>query len=149
MILDIKQIQMASQTTNQGGSPDMQCTAHNNFLHKKIPYLHALQENREMGARYLGQRYSRWISTDPALGEYIPAAGKGNSENSGNLLGMGGVFNSVHLNLFHYAGNSPVKYVDPDGRKVIIGIAISDTFWGTCIGIMCINEKKSYEKPYA
>ena len=24
------------------------------------------------GARYLDPRYSRWLSTDPALGEYIP-----------------------------------------------------------------------------
>ena len=28
------------------------------------------------GARYLDAQYSRWSSTDPALGEYIPAAGK-------------------------------------------------------------------------
>ncbi|MBQ1832786.1 MAG: RHS repeat-associated core domain-containing protein, partial [Treponema sp.] len=27
------------------------------------------------GARYLDPKYSRWISVDPALGEYIPAAG--------------------------------------------------------------------------
>ena len=47
----------------------MQCTARTNFLHKKISYLHALQENREMSARYLDPKYSRWISTDPALGE--------------------------------------------------------------------------------
>jgi hypothetical protein len=29
---------------------------------------------------------------------------------------MGGVFNTVNLHLYHYAGNNPVKYVDPDGR---------------------------------
>jgi hypothetical protein len=29
---------------------------------------------------------------------------------------MGGVFNVVNLHLYHYAGNNPVKYVDPDGR---------------------------------
>jgi murein DD-endopeptidase MepM/ murein hydrolase activator NlpD len=28
---------------------------------------------------------------------------------------MGGVFNVVNLHLYHYAGNNPVKYVDPDG----------------------------------
>ena len=30
---------------------------------------------------------------------------------------MGGVFNVVNLHLYHYAGNNPVKYVDPDGRE--------------------------------
>ena len=28
---------------------------------------------------------------------------------------MGGVFNIVNLQLYHYAGNNPVKYVDPTG----------------------------------
>ncbi len=28
---------------------------------------------------------------------------------------MGGVFNSVNLSLYHYAGNNPVKYTDPTG----------------------------------
>jgi hypothetical protein len=29
---------------------------------------------------------------------------------------MGGVFNYVNLHVYHYAGNNPVKYVDPTGR---------------------------------
>jgi hypothetical protein len=29
---------------------------------------------------------------------------------------MGGIFNLVNLHVYHYAGNNPVKYVDPDGR---------------------------------
>jgi len=33
-----------------------------------------------------------------------------------NLFGMGGVFNVVNLHVYHYAGNNPVKYTDPDGR---------------------------------
>jgi YD repeat protein len=46
-----------------------------------------------------------------------------------NLPGMGGVFNVVNLQLYHYAGigqrsdselqaNNPVKYTDPDGRDI-------------------------------
>ena len=33
-----------------------------------------------------------------------------------NLPGMGGIYNTVNFHLYHYAGNNPVKYTDPDGR---------------------------------
>jgi RHS repeat-associated protein len=66
------------------------------------------------GARYLDPRAARWAGGDPALGEYVPAAGRG----SGGLPGMGGVYNTVNLHVYHYAGNNPVKYVDPDGRII-------------------------------
>ena len=103
----------------------MQCPSYHNFLHKKIPYLHALQGNGEMGARYLDPKYSRWISVDPALGEYVPAAGKGNVKDAGGLPGMGGLYNSLNGNLYHYAGNNPVKYMDPDGKFIRIPIPSS------------------------
>jgi RHS repeat-associated protein len=41
------------------------------------------------GARYLDPKTGRWIS---------------------------GVFNYVNLHVYHYAGNNPVRYVDPNGR---------------------------------
>ena len=104
---------------------DLYAYAANNFLLnntskpqnsciQKTPQLNAPQGNIYMGARYLDPKYSRWISVDPALAEYIPGAGKSNEADK--LPGMGGVFNSVNLLLFHYAGNNPVRYVDPDGR---------------------------------
>ncbi|UTC55709.1 hypothetical protein E4N69_00925 [Treponema sp. OMZ 906] len=70
------------------------------------------------GARYLDPKYSRWLSGDPALGEYIPKAPIDDEAKKHNekLPGMGGVFNVVNLHLYHYAGNNPVKYTDPDGK---------------------------------
>ena len=69
------------------------------------------------GARYLDQRYSRWLSGDPAITDYM----------AGTSAGEGGIYNTVNLHLYHYAGigqrsdselqaNNPIKYVDPDGR---------------------------------
>lgn len=70
--------------------------------------LYALQENRGLGARYLDPKYSMWISTDPALSEYM----------AGTEAGCGGIYNSINLSLYHYAGNNPVKFTDPDGCSI-------------------------------
>ena len=59
------------------------------------------------GARYLDPKYSRWLSGDPALGEYLSDSSKSTS---------GGIYNSKNFNFYHYANNNPIKYSDPNGK---------------------------------
>jgi RHS repeat-associated protein len=77
------------------------------------------------GARYYDPQTSVWMSPDQALPKYLPST---NFESDFrlkrqpewkyiiNLPSEGGVFNSLNLALFTYAGNSPIRYLDPDGQ---------------------------------
>ena len=64
------------------------------------------------GARYLDPKYSMWISTDPALSDYM----------SGSEVGGGGIYNHFNFNLYHYAANNPVRYTDPNGEVIFLAI---------------------------
>ncbi|OQW89632.1 MAG: hypothetical protein BWK78_07565 [Thiotrichaceae bacterium IS1] len=94
------------------------------------------------GARYYDARTSVWASVDPILDEYLPT---GDKEKDKQLPGMGGVFNTVNLNLYHYAGQNPVKYVDPDGHFAIaipigyaVGVAIVKTVAVVATGFVAL-----------
>ena len=74
------------------------------------------------GARYLDPRISRWLSVDPAMyeGDYLPSTPNSDEarKRNQNLPGMGGIYNYVNFHVYHYGGNNPIKYVDPDGEYI-------------------------------
>ena len=52
------------------------------------------------------------------MGEYLPSGGKSDQS---KLAGMGGVYNTLNLGLYAYGHQNPVKFLDPDGKRVYIG----------------------------
>jgi RHS repeat-associated protein len=95
-------------------------------LYRRTRYLHTGKERDSetglyyYGARYLDSKTGRWLSGDPAVSDYVPSApvdDEAKKQNQ-NLPGMGGVFNYANLHVYHYAGNNPVKLVDPDGEVI-------------------------------
>ena len=89
-----------------------------------LPYKFTAKEQDEetglyyYGARYLDAKYSRWLSTDPAVKDYM----------SGTSAGEGGIYNTVNFSLYHYAGNNPIRYVDPNGREDEITPTLFDQY---------------------
>jgi len=79
---------------------------------QRLPYRYTAQELDQdtqlyyYGARYYDPRTSVWESPDPILGQYL--TGKPN----------GGVYRSENLNLYAYASQDPMIYIDPDGNAV-------------------------------
>jgi RHS repeat-associated protein len=90
------------------------------------------------GARYLSPKTGRWLSADPALGDYLPLAPVDEEARNynGELPGMGGVFNMMNLALYHYAGNNPVKYTDPDGKSpAVAAVALTMPWSEIALGV--------------
>lgn len=75
------------------------------------------------GARYFDARHARWLSPDPALGEYVDAFSAQSGALRSHLL-LGG-----NLALYGYGLHNPSTLKDGDGRIVwvfiIVGLAIA------------------------
>jgi RHS repeat-associated protein len=122
----------------------------------RVPYQFTSKEmDQETGLYYFGARYydprtSVWQSADPILGKYLPGAGKSVPN---KLVGMGGAFNPMSFAMYTYAGQNPVKYVDPDGNSAfevnLVGIGVTvgtdsvtgQPFYKTRVGFAGIGVK--------
>jgi RHS repeat-associated protein len=73
------------------------------------------------GARYYNPKVSLWLNVDP-LADYNPHM---NDEHYKDGEHNGGVFNQMNNNPYIYCYQSPVKYVDPNGKQSESGATIS------------------------
>jgi RHS repeat-associated protein len=68
------------------------------------------------GARYYNPKVSLWLNVDP-LADYNPHM---NDEHYKDGEHNGGVFNQMNNNPYIYCYQSPVKYVDPNGKQTLV-----------------------------
>ncbi len=80
-------------------------------------------------ARNYDPRTSRWLSVDPAMEAFLPYVG----QNPDDLPGMGGVFDPTNLVAYHYASNSPTRFIDPSGS--VDWDAVADGLISTITGV--------------
>jgi RHS repeat-associated protein len=100
----------------------------------------------DFGARYLDPRFSKWMTADPALGSYLPGAGKAvafqspalanNWRGHPDLPGLGGTFTPSNLALYGYGHQNPATLADPNGKAAttaagcMVGGGIGSLFGG-------------------
>ncbi|MGB4268284.1 MAG: RHS repeat-associated core domain-containing protein [Spirochaetota bacterium] len=94
------------------------------------------------GARYYDARMNRWVSTDKYLERYLPIKG---NEDITKLPGNGGVYSTININLYHYGGNNPIIFIDPDGNEDIIFVKNSDAQYKKFESIALVYEDNTID----
>jgi RHS repeat-associated protein len=83
------------------------------------------------GARYYDPQTSVWQSPDPILGKYLDDSKNQNSgkNGSGDTVEKG-VYNSMNLSLYSYAGQNPVILLDPNGLWAVTAFGTANAEGG-------------------